>query len=354
MSPPCRRPEPSGIKPPRIRAWSRTGRFAATAVIATIALRTLGLATEIELGPSRNAGIPFPDIPIARWYPDGHIPASRSSSGWRMFWAGSTSYRTTGGTLKTMTLDPAAPVLAPGPGRDNGGAWLYAVIPRSSTHLIGFYHAEDHEWKTGRSAEGVAWKSVARCVSSDGGATWKKSGSIITSFHRKPDRPAWGGCGDHAVVFDPATRRWFCFFQEHFLSLAISDDLEGRPGTWKKWHRGAFSEPGLGGKSSPIPGLTRFPGGNPSVHFNTHLQCWVMVWHSWTGHLIWAHSSDLRHWSKPAVLLKARGRERFWYPTIIGHSDARAGESATLYYACWPDRNRNERRFQERSIRFIR
>ena len=85
------------------------------------------------------------------------------------------------------------------------------------------------------------------------------------------------------MVWHLASQRWYCFFQEHILFMAVSDDPDGRPGTWKKFSQGRFSEPGLCGRNSPIPALAQFRGANPSVHFNNHLELWLMTWHNLDG-----------------------------------------------------------------------
>lgn len=294
-------------------------------------------------------------MPNLRWFPDGHITVLRDRGGLEMYWAGASTYRTVGATVEAMRLQPEGPVLSRGATTtafDNGGAWLMSVFPAAAGNCIGFYHAEDHEWKLGRSATGIAWKSIALCVSHDGGVSWEKKGRILTSAARKPEEPKWGGCGDHCVVRDPASRRWFCFFQEHFICMAASDDPQASPGTWKKWFEGGFAEPGLGGRVSPIAALKTHPGGNPSVHYNTRLGCWFMVWHTWSGNLVYSSSRDLVQWEHPAELLKCAPNEKAWYPTIVGESDTLAGESAELYYAFWPDKARWERQFLRRSIRF--
>jgi len=296
-----------------------------------------------------------PGVPIYPWFPDGHITIFSSTNGMQMYWPGSSSYRTTGLSLDDMHLTPAEPLITRGGAKDdfdNGGAWLMSVIPLSDSHVIGFYHAEDHEWESGRSQDGVAWKSIAHCSSRDGGASWKKTGQIITSAHEKPRSPAWGGCGDHCVVFDKTTSRWFCFFQEHFICSAVSEDPHAMPGTWKKWDGTGFRNRGLGGKSSPIENLKSRPGGNPSVHFNTYLKAWFMVWHTWDGHIVYASSSDLVNWMPPVDLIKSKKDEKTWYPTVIGTSDTLAGQEAVLYYAYWPNKEHWQRRFLRRSIRF--
>ena len=329
-------------------------------IVLTTALSLLTSAAsiaadfQVELGEPVTVANPKPGVPIYPWFPDGHITVLPDKAGLQMYWAGSASYRTVGAAVDTMRLSPAKPILAkgePATAFDNGGAWLYSVVAVSNADYIGFYHAEDHQWQTGRSADGVAWKSVALCTSGDGGATWSKKGQILTSARQKPDLPAWGGCGDHCVVFDKG--RWFCFFQEHYLCMAVSDDKQALPGTWKKWYNGGFNEPGLGGKVSPIEGLVTRPGGNPSVHYNTELQRWFMVWHTWTGNLVYSWSRDLIRWEPPVDLLKCAANTKLWYPTIVGSTDTQAGKEAALYYAFWPDKTRWERQFIRRTIRFV-
>ena len=117
--------------------------------------------------------------------------------------------------------------------------------------------------------------------------------------------------------------------------MAVSYDVEGKPGTWYKYYNGEFDQPGLGGESSPIPGLQSKPGGNPSVHYNSYLERFVMVWHSWVSTSIYiSTSTDGIVWEQPELLEPVSGTgRRAWYPTIIGKSDTEAGKIARLYYA---------------------
>jgi hypothetical protein len=311
---------------------------------------------DIEVSLGNPEQVPnTPGVPIYPWFPDGHISVIPKGDDLEMYWAGSSSYRTTGPAINKMFLSPAHPVITGEEDKeafDNGGAWLMSVTPLSDTHYLGFYHAEDHEYLQGKGAEGEAWKSIALCESHDSGQTWSKKGQIITSLRPKPDVPTWGGSGDHCTVYDKVSSRWFCFYQEHFICMAVSDDQNASPGTWKKWYNGAFSEPGLGGNVSPIDALTSHPGGNPSVHYNTSLQQWIMVWHTWDGYLVYSVSPDLMHWKQPSTLVRGGSDEKVWYPTIIDRSDTVAGESAVLYYAFWPDKNHWQRQFIQRTIRF--
>lgn len=331
--------------------------FGLVAALLTMSGQTLLLAGEfaVTLGETRGVPDANPSVPVYRWFPDGHITLFSHVNGLQMYWAGSSSYRTTGLSIDDMHLRPTPPLLARGDTKDafdNGGAWLMSVIPVTDTHYLGFYHAEDHEWTTGRSKDGIAWKSIAHCSSQDGGSTWKKNGLIITSSRKKPDTPTWGGCGDHCVVFDKATSRWFCFFLDRFICSAVSEDPHAMPGTWKKWDGSGFGNPGLGGRSSPIEKRKSHRGGNPSVHFNAYLKSWFMVWHTWEGDIVYSSSPDLVEWMTPVDLIKSEKNEKAWYPTIVGTSDALAGQEAVLYYAYWPDKKHWQRHFLRRPIRF--
>jgi hypothetical protein len=309
----------------------------------------------ISLGPPELVPNTSPGVPVYPWFPDGHITVLDDGSQLQMYWAGSSSYRTIGSTLETMSLSPTVAVISRGAAGsfDNGGAWLMAVFRQSGDNLIGFYHAEDHEWTGYENPDNIAWKSIAVCASGDNGVSWTKHGQIITSHTLKPAEPTWGGCGDHCVVYDAAHGRWVMFYQEHWIKIAISTDPDGRPGTWFKYKNGAFTEPGLGGEGDPVPGLETHPGANPSVHYNEYLRTYVMVWHTWQDLSVYLSTSDdLIHWDTPRLLVAAGEGERVWYPTIIGTTDQIAGADVWLYYAYWPDRTHWQRQFLRRPIHF--
>jgi hypothetical protein len=59
-------------------------------------------------------------------------------------------------------------------------------------------------------------------------------------------------------------------------------------------------------------------------------------------------------WSTPTVVLEASGRNRYWYPTVLGDSDVECGESGLLCYAYFPDKARDEREFRVQKIVFER
>jgi hypothetical protein len=323
-----------------------------------VALPTWAGAQQFTLGTVRTLPDARPSVPVYAFCPDGHIPLLKDGKQLQMYWAGGTSYRTVGRSIDTMR-DPIA-VLESGPkgSFDNGGTWLFSVFRQDGDRMLGFYHAEDHEFAADPNSKYVAWKSIARCTSDDNGKTWQKDGQIITSDREKPDEPTWGGAGDCSVVWDDANKQWVCFYQEHVLCMAVSADPDGKPGTWKKAYGFGFTEPGLGGEYTPIASLSKFPGGNPSVYFNTFLKKWVMVWHTWDTssaypNSIWLSTSDdLMEWNTPQIVVAAEGNARDWYPVLLGDTDQEGGKTSLLCYAHFADKDASERQFVVRTITF--
>jgi hypothetical protein len=306
-----------------------------------------------KLGGARKVPPPFQGVPIYSYAPDGHYTVlSEDSTVW-MFWPGQDSYRSSGASIFEMYEPDKVLPRGPSGSFDSGGAWLYTVLRGSEDRMLGFYHAEDRTFSLSPGSDFIAYKSIARCVSEDFGLTWKNRAQILTAHAPKPERAKWSGLGDHCIVWDPASRRLVCFFQEEgYLSMAASSDSQGRPGTWRKWYRGGFTEPGLGGRATALPAFAKHPGGNPSVLWNTYLERWLIVWHTWRGDLWISSSTNLMDWSPPKVLLKRPWpRGRVWYPTLVGQSDKIGGENLWLLYAEFPVAENSERHFLARKLR---
>lgn len=274
------------------------------------------------------------------YIPDGHLSVLPDSGGqYVMYWPEYRNSRTIGDTPfpeSQRTLQPKETVFGgrmgndgPSNGVNDGGAWLMSVHRYKGDTLIGFYHGESHWYP--RNGNFTAWKSICVAYSYDNGFSWTDMGQIITSDKTKPDTPTWGGSGDCCVVWDSVNMRWNCYFQEHNIRLAVSEDPLGAPGTWKKYHEGDFLEEGFGGLSSPLSNLSQTGGANPSVHWNTFYDMWVMTFHGWDGGIYITRSSDGITWARPKKII-AKGEYNNWYPTIIGETDTKAARAARIYY----------------------
>ena len=108
----------------------------------------------------------------------------------------------------------------------------------------------------------------------------------------------------------------------------------------------------MGGQHGYIDTLNEAAGANPSVHWNTYLGKWVMVWGSWSGAVFISASRDGLAWDRPRQVVTSQRGDRAWYPTIIGpQGDRVMGQDARLYYA---DFGGGARDFARRMIRFVR
>ena len=67
-----------------------------------------------------------------------------------------------------------------------------------------------------------------------------------------------------------------------------------------------------------MPNISKKPGANPTVHYNTFLLRWIMVWCGWDRVFYISSSYDGILWADPQVFLDESKDIR--YPTIIGES----------------------------------
>ncbi|MCB0017707.1 MAG: hypothetical protein KDE09_07945, partial [Anaerolineales bacterium] len=184
--------------------------------------------------------------------------------------ANSTTVGYIGGSLETLRLFSSA-VLQPGTGFDSCGAWLNSAWQDDSLTRA-WYHAET------ACNYPETHKSVAYAESYDGGQTFIKpnypANQVITApaNYTHPDEDDEGDhhvlqVGNYLYLYFIPSRDWQ-------LRLARSHiDDGGLPGTWHKYYNGSFSEPGLGGESSPLDptgALTR-----SWISFNTYLNAYM-------------------------------------------------------------------------------
>ena len=278
------------------------------------------------------------------YFPDGNINVLEISSSYYAFWGMYRNYRSISNSPLLQNhigqLNPTVSVFGgrqPDNGSSNGfndgGMWLIGVKELDDGRLAGFFHAESHWYP--RSTNGwLAYKSLGVAYSSDNGLTWGTPELILKHSNNKPASPEWSGLGDGCVIYNHLNNKYYTYYTpvsgSVSLSMAVSSNPNGGAGTWSKWYNGSFSQPGIGGLETPIAELSNNPGANPSVHWNTYLNKFIMVWHGWNEKLYISASIDGEVWETPQLLLDEGAKT--WYPVIVGSSSTVGGQTVTLYY----------------------
>src|SRR2546425_1237999 len=268
--------------------------------------------------------------------------------------AGSPSY-SWGGSLTTLS-SPRTVEITPWPGE---GVWMEAIVPDVDGTWYGYYHNERvAEQQCPQTDKVIPRIGAAR--SADRGATWVDLGIIIEAPPGTYDCSTSnhyfvGGIGDPSVMLDPDSRDLYVFYSQYVkaarwqgvtiarLAWADRDNPVGKVMVWRggiwvparklrasgdtdtqpKWLY-PLATPVLPAGESWHDGddeVDAFWG--PSVHWNTHLQLYVMllnharnaefgqegIYVSFAPKL-----DDPRLWSKPVKILDGGG----WYPEAIG------------------------------------
>ena len=293
-----------------------------------------------------------------RYFPDRGVVALERRDGVRLLvtarWS---TYLVEGSDVQR--LERARTVLEPGAAAefDNGYAGISGVYQHPDGRLFGFYHAEDHEVLPETSGWPQSfYASVGAAVSVDGGESWKKLGPVVTSAKPKTwaanERHLGRGAGFPSVVVSRDGTHLLLYYSE--LSLVENRGVQifvaradlGRgaplPGTFVKYFEASFSEPGLGGRESPVVsglGLDESGAVMPYVLRSGPLPDYIMFFHvqSWKEHpdyfepaqpagrrsgLYVTTSADGLHWRAPCRLLADRafpelGKSISWETGVV-------------------------------------
>ena len=308
------------------------------------------------------------------YFPDmGVVPLDRTDGERLLVTAGNRTYLVEGESLTSLTA--ASVVLEPGaPGEfDNGYAGISAGLQTSEGAMFGFYHAEDHEGLPVIEPSGVPgyYGSIGAAVSHGGGRTWEKLGQVITSsvpkFQFSYEGQADSGADGPGLVLEKSGRYAYLYYTEHsrvdergiVICMARADLSQGdpAPGAWHKYYNGEFTEPGIGGRDTPVITAEMRDDAEPMyprVVYSPALQQYLMVlnvnfWREYldaTGPehsgVFYALSDDGIRWSEPRRLwvdfaLPQPGRSLSWEVTFL--PDDLAGDRGWLVYGYsenWP------------------
>jgi hypothetical protein len=300
-----------------------------------------------------------------RYFPDGRLAVVRTKPDCRvLIAAGVASFLLEGPEMGRFTK--ATKVLDKGlPGEfDNGYAGANSVVRAKTGELLAFYHSEDQEgMKTVGNGIPGFYCRVALAISHDDGTTFEKRGPILSGqLPKDPRRGADQGLGEPCVLTEPSGEFLYAYYTSHervggrgvdicLARCPVTAVLE--PGAWRKFHEGAFSEAGVGGKDTPV-----ITGGEadtdamcPHVVFLPRLRQYVMIFslNAWRegsqagrSGLYAAFSDDGLHWPRErrqqiwqVPVIAAIGREVAWHPTFIPSETGAA--QGWLYYGYSPD-----------------
>jgi hypothetical protein len=236
--------------------------------------------------------------------------------------------------------------------------WIEAAWVDTTGVILAWYHQE-HEYLC--RSQRPAMPQIGAAMSYDGGNTFHDVGAILTSgvpadCNSKNGYFA-GGHGDFSVVLDREQNHFYFLFGNYGGStgsqgvvaarMAYADRFYPVGAVWK-YFDGAWTEPGIGGRTTPVftakeswqsENTDAFWG--PAVHWNTHLETWVMLMNrsccapGWPQKGIYASfNSDITNaggWSRPRKILNDTG----WYPQVLGlgpgETDSIAGRKVRLY-----------------------
>jgi hypothetical protein len=321
----------------------------------------LGLALSASLGGAQHltwtlgpeAIISYPK-PGPYQFPDAAfavLPDVGGGGNATMFWSDGVTYRVHGAApFPNESPSPLTPVLGAGPNNtyDGNGNWMLAVARVNASDpdvLVGFTHVENHVFDCpGPYAE---WNAGAVVTSADGGASWARAGLAIAD--PQPCAPRFGGSGYSSVLArtdGPGFQAW------GGCSGYLTDDADGAPGTWRRYFAGAFSEPGVGGQQSCLPGIPqdvccpivqRVPALGANASF-------VSIFTTWgnASALFITTSADGVAWAPSQLLLAVPLPRTIAYGAL--HSID--GRRATLVYAAAPPTGGKPRDFVARDITF--
>ena len=308
----------------------------------------------IHLGPEEAIfaapGANLPGVPVKPYaWPDGGMGILKSGAVYTFFAANDGNLKRCVGTLdnpgdcggrESIRIGGLKSAL------DYAGGGPVYRDPATNTLLM-IYHGE--RWKAGSGGRAF-YGTLGLAKSSDGGATWADLGEIVTP-HVPPEAvlergALWDAGGGAYLTIDGY---FYVYFRDLMRSgeaaelavarARVADVVEDaiardRAAPWRKYRDGAWEEPGLGGRSSPLEAdnqLAAWLG----VSYNAYLGRYIMIafgrpWPATT--LYWLESSDGLTWTSRTRLVEDPKQKL--YVTLVGLGDDPrvTGRSFYVYY----------------------
>ena len=240
--------------------------------------------------------------------------------------------------------------------------WIESVWQDTDGTLYGWYH---HEPAGVCVASKLTAPVIGGVVSYDGGSTFQDLGIVLSSGDplncNAQNGFFAGGNGDFSVILD-RNQEYFYFLFDNYggdlagqgvavARMAFGDRRQPAGAVWK-YFEGGWTEPGLGGRLTPVfrtavgwqqSNTDSFWG--PSVHWNTYLETYVVLMSHACCKPLWPQEgiyitfnpdlSDPAGWTAPVKILGKINYDAGYYPQVIGtnpgETDAVAGQEARFY-----------------------
>jgi len=245
-------------------------------------------------------------------------------------------------------------VLVPGKrgSPDNGYAGVSGAVALGTT-IYAVYHGEDQEGLSKLPGTGGIpgfHASVGLAATKDGGRTFEKLGWVVTSAKPKGWQAYPGqldsGAGEPWILRSHDGAFWYLYYTDHsrvggrgvqICMARAPASAPPAPGAFQKLYQGGFTEPGLGGRDTPILNAQAFDQGEsfaPQVVYSSALRLYVMVlnldvWKEFVekrglrrSGVYLATSRDGVRWSRPEPLfidwaVAQVGQSVSWHPAVV-------------------------------------
>jgi hypothetical protein len=298
-----------------------------------------------------------------RYFPDGPLAVVRTRPDCRVVLsAGISSFLLEGPSMEGIRS--AKRVLAPGkPGEfDNGYAGIRGVWRTPAGELVALYHAEDQEgMKTIPGGIPGFYCTVGIALSKDDGLSFKKLGAVLTGrLPKDTGGRADQGIGEVSLMAEPTGRFLYAYYTSHErvevrgvdICLARCPAAEAtQPGAWHKFFQNGFTEPGIGGRETPVLASGR-PDESAMLPQVVYVPAWrrfamVFCTSAWRDKdnpqrsgIYLAFSDDGVHWPAEARqqlwktwTIPVIGKELSWNPMLWLDETSPAQLKGWLYYA---------------------
>jgi len=202
----------------------------------------------------------------------------------------------------------------------------FVMRAQNGTDLLMFYEAGNKSIGNTPVSHGWEFNVIARARSSDNGLTWTREDVVLSGTDPKPtvrSEVAQPGLSEPGAI---VANGYIYMLYQYVPNSGTDPDApsviqvaraplasDGAAGSWMKYYRGGFTEPGIAGRGSPVVATGGTTGCTRPVEvwpaFSTYLKAYVLAFVCNEG-WFFATSTDLVTWSAPRNFLPMK----MWQP----------------------------------------